>query len=352
VTIRRLLLGQAVPALALGGLLAVAVSGQAQALPPVCEDGEFVTDPGEGITVPSDLCVDPEGNPYTLAVVTPPLHGTFTPDGDGGGQYDPEAGYHGLDEFTYRAIDSNAEPSAAATVAILVDTAPACESSAARVESGKPLVIPEPPCSDPDGDDFDLLLDDPQHGTLTISPDGLTATYVSVAGYVGTDTILYQAEDAFGLVSLPRMLRITVTAPPASPPEVRLLLPPRPSAPADTKAPQLDLARPSGKLGAVMRRGLRVTLTSDEAVGAFVTVTVSRATARKLELARSPKRRVVVGRLSAAIHAGRTSLPVKLTRRARNALKDVNKVTLHVEVVARDAAGNSSRTAATVTLRR
>jgi hypothetical protein len=257
--------------------------------------------------------------------------------------------FHGTDVFTYRATDSNMEQSAIATVEIVVDTAPVCADSSATVESGRPLLLPELPCSDADGDDFGLFLGDPDHGTLEISQDGLTATYTSAPGYVGTDTILYEAEDSFGVFSAPGVLVITVAAPPPQKPPV---LPPSPPPATDTTAPDLALDRPGRRLRRMIRNGMRLTLDSSEAGSLSVTLSVDRATARRLELKRNPRRRVVVGRLQTAAAAGRTELTVKLTRKARRAMRREAAVRVRVKVVMTDAAGNDSTDTATVTLRR
>jgi hypothetical protein len=330
----------------LSALLALAIPETARAAPPVCTGGFVTTAPGERITFPPDPCPDPEGDPYTLEVVTAPAHGTLTMDATGT-HYDPMPGYHGPDEFTYRATDSNMEQSAEATVSILIDSAPTCGDSSASVETGKLLILPDPPCSDADGDDIFLWLYDPLYGTLTISPDGLTATYISRPGYVGRDMIFYEAEDDFGLFSFPGVLTITVTASPPRP--VRPTPPPSstPKLPADSAAPRFRFDRPRGKLRAVLRKGLRLALTSNEAGRVSVKLSVNRATARKLKL----KRRTV-GTLTSTTQAGRTTLVVRFTSKARKALRKATRVKLLVTVRITDASGNRSTRTMNVTLKR
>jgi hypothetical protein len=78
------------------------------------------------------------------------------------------------------------------------------------------------------------------------------------------------------------------------------------------------------KLPAVLKSGLKLDLTADEACTATITVTVDKATARKL----------------------------KLTAKARKVLKKAKTVKFGVAVSAKDAAGNTGAKAATLTLKK
>ncbi|MCA9972390.1 MAG: cadherin-like domain-containing protein, partial [Anaerolineales bacterium] len=51
---------------------------------------------------------DPENDPLTADLVTPPTHGTLHLQLDGGFTYTPTVGYNGADSFTYRAYDAQA----------------------------------------------------------------------------------------------------------------------------------------------------------------------------------------------------------------------------------------------------
>ena len=106
------------------------------------------------------------------------------------------------------------------------------------------------------------------------------------------------------------------------------------------------------KLPAVLKSGLKLGLTTDEACTATVTVTVDKATARKLKLDPKAKKAVVVGTLTKALAAGKNAVTVKLTAKARKALKKAKSVKLGVAVAVKDAAGNTARKAANLTLKK
>ena len=170
-------------------------------------------------------------------------------------------------------------------------------------------------------------------GTLDFTP-----AYAPDPGFVGTDTFAYLAFDDF-LVSDVATVTVNVTNPVQSTP------PPPP--PKDTTPPVAALTSARGqKLKQVLAKGLHLTLATNEAGKATVTVTVDAATARKLHLKRE------VGRASADVRAGKLELTVKLTAKARKAIKKLRKVRLTVRAVVTDAAGNPATRSMTVTLKR
>jgi VCBS repeat-containing protein len=69
---------------------------------------------------------DPDGDPFTTALVSGPAHGTLTQNPDGTFTYTPAKGFAGQDTFTYSASDgqTGAVP-ALATVTITVSAGPA-----------------------------------------------------------------------------------------------------------------------------------------------------------------------------------------------------------------------------------
>ncbi|XWN30981.1 MAG: Ig-like domain-containing protein [Devosia sp.] len=90
---------------------------------PVAVDDAVVTEAGVPIVIAhADLLgddTDPDGDALTLQSFTQPLHGTLVDNGDGTLTYTPNAGYYGLDGFTYVASDGNLGDTA--TVAITVE---------------------------------------------------------------------------------------------------------------------------------------------------------------------------------------------------------------------------------------
>jgi hypothetical protein len=319
----------------------------AQAAPPTCPDGSFTTLPGQRVALapsppqPGNPCTDPDGDDYTIAPADFPAHGTLSIDG-ASSYYTPNPGFHGRDEFTYTATDTAAIPeeSLPATISILVDTPPACTDSSATVQSGGRLAVPLS-CDDADGDDLDIFLEDPGHGTLDFTAN--PPVYTPAPGYSGPDAIDYDAEDPFGLGSQVGTLSITVTAPPPPP----VITPPK-----DTTAPVFTLLSRSTKLKRALKNGVRVVVSSNEGGTARVTLSVDRATARKLKLKRHPAGPVKVGRLKTIVPSGKSTLAVNLTTKARKALKRARKVKLLVTAVMADASGNRSTRAMKVRLKR
>src|SRR5207237_6215025 len=82
---------------------------------------------------------DPDGDALTAVAVTGPAHGTLTLAADGAFAYAPDAGFAGVDTFTYRVSDGSLD-SAAVTVTITVAPAP---------QLPPPPPLPPPPISPP-----------------------------------------------------------------------------------------------------------------------------------------------------------------------------------------------------------
>jgi hypothetical protein len=181
------------------------------------------------------------------------------------------------------------------------------------VQAGKTLTLSGILCDDSDGDNFDLFLGDPQHGTLDISASGLEALYTPAPGYVGTDTIAYRAQDPFGQSSAVCALTITVTAPPLPPASTASSAA---SAPKDTTPPDVALISAVKNLKSALSKGVRLVLTTSEGGTASVTLKVDRATARKLKLKLKAKGPVKVGSLQTTLVPGRSTVTVKLTAKA------------------------------------
>jgi hypothetical protein len=102
----------------------------------------------------------------------------------------------------------------------------------------------------------------------------------------------------------------------------------------------------------MIAKGLRLVLTPNEGGTATITLTVDRATARKLKLKRNANGPVKVGGRKASLPSGQSAVVVKLTAKARKALKKVRKVKLLITVVIQDVAGNSATDTMKVTLKR
>jgi hypothetical protein len=326
----------AVPALA---GLALAVPATAQAAPPVCPSVEFTMFPGASLGLPAPTCTDPEGKSFSVSNVTAPAHGTVSLDAR---SYTPNTGFHGWDEFTYQVTDADGEISAPAKVRILVDTAPECDDASATVPANGVLVLADLPCDDPNGDAVTIVVDDPAHGTISF-PDNETIVYTPTPGYSGTDSFPYYAEDEFGLESyLAATMRIRVVAAPAATPLPGPAATPVPTPPKDLTAPAVTLAAKK----ATLAKGVPVTLSVSENASATLALTLDQKTARRLKLSRT------VGTLKAALTPGTKTLAIKLTAKARKALKAVKRAKLTLTAVVTDTAGNNTTKTLTVRLKR
>lgn len=143
---------------------------------------------------------DADGDALTTSLVSGPANGSLTLNGDGSFSYTPNAGFYGVDTFTYKDNDGLAD-SNVATVSITVD--------------GKPTAVPSSPASvtvphdgNPLTNTVSFNLDgsastDPEHETLTYlwklgaTTVGNTAV-VSVTETPGTYTFTLTVTDTHG----------------------------------------------------------------------------------------------------------------------------------------------------------
>lgn len=355
-----------IASLATGVLLVVpgVVHGAAAAEPPVCPLPFAVElDQNSSIELDADgHCLDPEGKELTYSTGIEPSHGSLDFAQPGVITYTPVSDYFGFDYFSFVASDPDGEKSdevgVPVTVWRLTNSPPICATPlTASVTTGSSLALtPDLACSDPDGDPLTFsLVKAPSHGALSAaSPSGPFA-YTPDAGFLGTDTIEFQAQDGREASNV-ATLTITVAAPavpqspPASPPPAGL--PPAVQA-ADLAAPALDLQRAgAGKLRRLRTRGLRLRLASSESSTIAVELSIARKAARRLGIDRRATGRVVIGRVTRSVTAGETAFTVKLRARARKRLRRAQRVVLRVTVTAIDAAGNQARDVLLLTVRR
>ena len=155
--------------------------------------------------------------------------------------YTPDAGFHGLDEFSFTITDWFNGQSDPMLVRIIVDNDPVCTALSVTVPANVPTVLPALPCTDADGDAVDTFIGDGAHGTTSIS--GNSIIYTPAAGYSGPDSLVFYAEDEF-FASADATLSITVSAPP---PPLPTVVPPPPPITMDMTAPAIALKNASKK---------------------------------------------------------------------------------------------------------
>ena len=168
--------------------------------PPTCTAGDVSTAEGTPLTG-SVSCTDADGDALTYAVGDGPAHGTLSAIGAGGTfTYTPAAGFSGNDSFTFKANDGLAL-SEVATVTVTVSPVnglPVCTDGTGSTDQGVPLGAGLT-CTDPDGDPLTYsVATGPASGTLSaIAADG-SFTYTPTAGFSGTDSFTFQADDGSG----------------------------------------------------------------------------------------------------------------------------------------------------------
>ncbi len=174
--------------------------------------------------------------PATLAIQTPPAHGTAVVQSDGDVLYTPASSYTGTDSFSYDIQNSDGDVSNVATVTLSVvpSTPPTAVASAATTDQNVQVGI-DVAASDTASTDGGL---DPSTIVITTAPADGTATLVTApttisvyngsgtyltetipAGdvlytpnpdFFGTDTFSYTIGDGYGSESTPATVTVTV----------------------------------------------------------------------------------------------------------------------------------------------
>jgi len=164
---------------------------------------------------------DPQGDPLTAVLDTTTSNGTLDFFDDGHFVYTPNAGFVGTDYFTYHAEDEFNNNSNIATVTIdVTNTPPEAYDDVYSVQHDTALNVDEfsgvlSNDFDDDGDPLSaVLVDDVDHGTLTLYDDG-SFDYTPNAGFAGTDFFSYAADDGFDQTLALVTIDVTNTAPEA-----------------------------------------------------------------------------------------------------------------------------------------
>ena len=160
---------------------------------------------------------DADGDPLTVTNLTQPTNGTATLNPDDTVTYTPNPDFHGSDSFTYTANDGIAD-SNVATVSVTVDAvndAPVATNDAATTTEDTPVTIAVlANDTDVDGDPLTVTnLTQPANGTTTLTVDN-TVTYAPNAGFSGSDSFTYTANDST-VDSNVATVSVTVNATPA-----------------------------------------------------------------------------------------------------------------------------------------
>jgi len=211
--------------------VAITVVAQQQQAPTAVND-QYATNQGQSLTIsaPGVLSndVSTSGAPLTATIVGQPTNGTVTLNTDGSFQYTPNAGFVGVDSFTYQASDGTLT-SGTATVAITVlaqqQQAPTAVDDQYVANEGGTLVITTPGVlindSSPNGNPLTAeVVDPPSNGTLVLNPDG-SFTYIPNPGFIGTDSFTYRNTDGVSFSNSASVaIAVLPVAPQPAPPSV------------------------------------------------------------------------------------------------------------------------------------
>jgi hypothetical protein len=190
---------------------------------------------------------------------------------------------------------------------------------------------------------------DGAHGTVDSDFAALEVIYTPEPGFEGTDEFPFYGSDSAGLNTGTRTMRVTVARPaqPTPTPAPTPIASVTPPAAADTTAPKTTAKAVSASIA----KGVSLTLAGNEAGTAKLTLSVDKATARKLKLDPKAKGAVTIGTGTPKLVNGSVKFTIRLTATARKKLKRVRKLKALLTVVATDAAGNSATTTLTIVLK-
>jgi len=173
---------------------------------PVALDDSFSVMEDSSLNVPALGVLgndsDVDGDALTALLDTDVSNGALTLNADGSFNYTPDAGFYGVDSFTYTADDGTAN-SNVATVTITVthlNHAPVAvdDSYATNEDTALNIAASGVLGNDSDVDAGDvltaLLASDVSNGTLTLNADG-SFGYTPDANFNGVDTFTYVAND-------------------------------------------------------------------------------------------------------------------------------------------------------------
>ena len=175
--------------------------------PPVANNDAYTTTENHALSVPVASGVlandtDADNDPLTSSLVANAAHGNVVLNPDGSFTYTPNAGFTGADSFTYKDNDGTLNSVTPATVNLTVaDKAPvAINDSYTTSENHVPLTVTAATGvlandTDPDGDPLTAVLAaNASHGNVVLNANG-SFTYTPNAGFKGSDSFTYNAND-------------------------------------------------------------------------------------------------------------------------------------------------------------
>ncbi len=170
-----------------------------------------------------DNDTDPDGNehilPNSVTLTSAPLNGQAVVNANGTITYKANSGFNGTDTFQYTIRDDNGATSAPATVTVVGNQAGAINGDFDDTDGTTPVTI-DVLANDTASNGATLvpssvkITGTPAHGFAKANADG-SITYVSSAGFLGTDRFSYTVTDSKGVTSAPTAVSVRVNAPTA-----------------------------------------------------------------------------------------------------------------------------------------
>lgn len=143
------------------------------------------------------LATDPDGDPLTFTLQSPPANGTAVVNPDGTFTYTPAVGFVGTDSFTALISDGKGGTAIGTAIITVIDQPPVAQDLTLTTNVNTP-VAGQIPATDPDGDTLTYTLSvPPANGTVVLNPDG-SFTYTPNLNFVGTDTFSVLVSDGKG----------------------------------------------------------------------------------------------------------------------------------------------------------
>src|SRR3954454_21396794 len=173
--------------------------------PPVAHDDSYTLAEDTALTLAAPAILgndsDADGDTLSAALVSGPAHGSLALNANGALTYTPDANFNGTDSFTYKVNDGQADSSVATAFLRVtpVNDPPVAHDDSYTLAHDTPLTIKAAGVlandSDLEGDPLSaILVGGPTHGNVLLTPDG-AFTYTPAAGFGGTDSFTYKAND-------------------------------------------------------------------------------------------------------------------------------------------------------------
>ena len=183
---------------------------------PVANNDNATTSQGTPVTIPvlgNDNLNG--GNLQMIMLVNAPLNGTVALNASNQYVYTPNAGFFGIDQFTYKVVASNGT-SNVATVTVTVpqnQPAPVANNDNATTPKGTPVTIPVLGNDNLNGGTIQMvmLVSSPANGTVTLNAAN-QYVYTPNAGFVGTNQFTYKVVASNGTSNI-ATVTVTITDP-------------------------------------------------------------------------------------------------------------------------------------------